>query len=456
MVIIDFQKHQSFCQTWFYFCQVSVVVQPRIREELPTTDVEMKGNTSTGGGKQRRWATGRVVADGDDQPSSGGRGRVPQPASARGMLWLLRAGALLSSSSNNNISWIDIAYSGFASLLYTAVGGYFAFDAFRNGVAMAIDGKSVVRATLQTGVFGLLPVLSWCSIMHCIWAGRARFRDLLMSVQELLARVVLMSGSEMSVQKLRKHSNWLLIYVICIAILFSVVSFFSVPLASHTSSALLNLMIRLLAIMTSWLFGLCTCLVTFKFILPGLYITIGLWGLNERLQSIAKKNQSLSQPILSELKSLHDELSRAFARLTGLMSFELTVQMTYGTLNLVSTPIFLAISAKDGDLSRYITPVFAQICNAVVTVVLPSELTQKALNAVGETRDLLLSRSEWHLRPELQPELGLFRDTLSRDLETLGDLGQFRLQRSTILSITATVLTYAIVLVQFYVTELTI
>ena len=80
-------------------------------------------------------------------------------------------------------------------------------------------------------------------------------------------------------------------------------------------------------------------------------------------------------------------------------------------------------------------------------------MTQRVLNVVGETRDLLL-RSEWQ-RPELAPELSLFRETVGRDLATLGDLGLFRLQRPTLLAVAATVLTYVIVLAQFFVTELT-
>ena len=440
----------------YVFHQALVAALSRVREASPTTDVDMKaGSSSTGGGKQTSWTTGGGMTDSGDRPTGSGGGRVAQPASARAMLWLLRAGAFVSSSSSSS-SWMDLSYSGFASLLYTALGGFFTLSSFRAGVAAATHGKPLVRATLHSGFFGLLVILSWCCMMHCIWAGRDRFRDLLSMVHHLLERVVLLSGSGTSVQKLRKYSNWLLVYAVCISILFAVVSSIKAPPAGYSGSMFLDLMIRLLGIMSSWLYGFATCLVTFKFMLPGIYITAGMWGLNQKLQSTIKKSHPPSQHILSDLRSLHDELSRAFARLTGTMSFPLTLQMTYGTISFVTVLIFIIISAKDGDLSQNIPSLVLQLCNAGVTLVLPSELTQKALDIISETRDLLLTRSEWQLRSELQPELGLFRETLSRDLETLGDLGQFRLQRSTILSITATVLTYVIVLAQFYVTELSI
>ncbi|KAF0293403.1 Protein SMG9 [Amphibalanus amphitrite] len=91
------------------------------------------------------------------------------------------------------------------------------------------------------------------------------------------------------------------------------------------------------------------------------------------------------------------------------------------------------------------------IISVFVTLVLPSEVVQWVLDTVGKTRNLLL-KPQLQL-PALQPELGLFRETVGRDLDTLGDLGLFRLQRSTVLSIIATILTYVIVMLQFHISE---
>ena len=137
------------------------------------------------------------------------------------------------------------------------------------------------------------------------------------------------------------------------------------------------------------------------------------------------------------------------------MSFELTMQLACGTMNHVIVLLTLITCAKEGNLLRFIPSVLLNICYTAVTILLPCELTQRALNTISDTRDLLLTRSEWQMRPELQSELCLFRETVTRDLDTLGDLGLFRLRRSTILSIFTTVLTYVIVMLQFYVTELT-
>ena len=58
-------------------------------------------------------------------------------------------------------------------------------------------------------------------------------------------------------------------------------------------------------------------------------------------------------------------------------------------------------------------------------------------------------------RQEPRHELVLFRETVGRDLDTLGDLGMIRLQSSIVPSILATILTYVIILIQFFLTELT-
>ena len=154
---------------------------------------------------------------------------------------------------------------------------------------------------------------------------------------------------------------------------------------------------------------------------------------------------------LQALRSLQDDLSRAFARLMDVMNPELTILMSSGTLQLIALTMLAIGMFQTGDLETIDLVVMYVLC-ALVVLVVPCEVAQAVLSAVGETRDQLL-RPRWH-RPELFQELSLFRDTVHRDLDTLGDLGLFRLQRSTILAIAATVLTYVIILVQFFVTEL--
>ena len=134
------------------------------------------------------------------------------------------------------------------------------------------------------------------------------------------------------------------------------------------------------------------------------------------------------------------------------MSLELITVMGYGTLSSVSVWMLLICSIRNGAVAVADEAPFIvlYILGATLAVALPCEIVQRVLDMVSQTRGLLL-------KPQLQQsqqELDLFWKAVGHDLDTLGDLGLFRIQRSTILSITATILTYIIVMVQFLTTEL--
>ena len=136
------------------------------------------------------------------------------------------------------------------------------------------------------------------------------------------------------------------------------------------------------------------------------------------------------------------------------MSMELITVMSYGTLSSVSVWMVIISNIRNGvDAFTYSAPfIVLYMLGTTFAVAVPFKMVQRVLDMASQTRVLLL-------KPQLQQsqlhqELSLFREAVGHDLDTLGDLGLFRLQTSTILSITATVLTYIIVMVQFIMTEL--
>ncbi|XP_037091148.1 probable serine/threonine-protein kinase SIK1B [Pollicipes pollicipes] len=88
------------------------------------------------------------------------------------------------------------------------------------------------------------------------------------------------------------------------------------------------------------------------------------------------------------------------------------------------------------------------LANTAVALAAPCEASHRGLNLVRESLNLLLE-VEWR-RPELGAPATLVRKTMRCHLDALGDLGLFRLQRSTLLSITSTIMTYMIVMVTPY------
>ena len=83
------------------------------------------------------------------------------------------------------------------------------------------------------------------------------------------------------------------------------------------------------------------------------------------------------------------------------------------------------------------------------TLMVLCESSHRVRAQTSRTRDLLL-RAE-PASEEAARELGRLGAAVARDLDTIGDLGMCRLERSTNLAVVSTVITYAIVLLQFYV-----
>ncbi|KAF0288147.1 hypothetical protein FJT64_013463 [Amphibalanus amphitrite] len=200
-----------------------------------------------------------------------------------------------------------------------------------------------------------------------------------------------------------------------------------------------------------WEFSFTVFMIPFKFVFAGLQVLSGFWTINSELRAVVSEVHPPSRFQLRQLVSLQDDLSRAFRRLTDCMSAELVTLTAFGTLTQVCVWLLFITGAHLGGLARLGPAVGMYLAGAALTLTVPCEMTQRVLSAVAETRDLLL-RPQWR-RPELHRELSWFGDTVRRDLDTLGELGLFRLQRSTLLAISATILTYVIVLVQFYLTE---
>ncbi|KAF0292506.1 hypothetical protein FJT64_009517 [Amphibalanus amphitrite] len=190
------------------------------------------------------------------------------------------------------------------------------------------------------------------------------------------------------------------------------------------------------------------CLISFKYVLASLYVESGLQEINTLLTAMVEGGYQPDPAAVCDIISLHGELSRTFGRLTKVMSAELVLVMASGTIACVTMLLTVISSLKMGTLGDMALMVTLYLMLASVTMVLPSEAIQRCLEAAGEARALLLAAE---LRqPPLSRQLGLLRESVGRDLDTLGELGLFRLRRSTVLSIGSTILTNAIIMLQFY------
>ena len=366
-------------------------------------------------------------------------------AASRAFLRLLRVLALTGAGGR-----ADLVYSSCVFTLITACCGASGFFLIQNVVIM-LKQLSVIEVAALSGFFGLVNMMMWMPQVACFFKGRRRYGALLVRMQRCFGRFAALPRYQQSARKLCREITWLMAVAIAL-MLFSVAVALNFIVMSWGSTRVLSLTISNAGIMLNG----CTFIVNsgsfqvipLKFVFAGLQLISGFHFINTELQNAFECNIQLSPATLNQLMSLYDELSHMLNSLTKIMSAELISCITFGTFSNICMWLLLVISIHRGTLSQHALMIAQYVVGAGVTVVFPCEMTQRALTAVGDTRDLLLTAER--RQPQLNQPLSLFRETVGRDLDRLGDLGLFRLQRSTLLSITATILTYIIVLVQFY------
>ena len=386
-----------------------------------------------------------------DAAGGGGGGGRPDPAAvggsatARAVLRLLRLAAVTGGGGR-----AELLYAG---CLFAAITGAVAFSmtfSFHLAFSQLAHG-SVVQAAAVTGFFGLNYLLNWVPLAICFLGGRRRHGDLLLAVGRTLGRIVAQPGYRGPAQRLRWEAGWLLAIAVGLIVFVGAGSvYFLITTMKNPLPELLSLpsSLTMLSGVMYIVYNICFYFIPLKYVFAGMHLTSGFRYINAELRAAADGDSQLSPAAVDQLLALHDELASTFVTLTSVMTSELTVSMIYGIVSNVSMWLLFILSLQQGTLATYGVMISIYVVGAGVTVAVPCEVTQRALTAVSDTRDLLLSTER--RQPPLGPQLSLFRETVSRDLERLGDLGLFRLQRSTLLSITATVLTYVIVLVQFH------
>ena len=375
-----------------------------------------------------------------------GETRARPTAAARAFLALLRVTGLVTGGG-----WRHLirALPGFA------VGSFGISGVISTGISMGSayvgDGQPVV-ALAASGFFGLVYVLMWLNVVCSFMWSRCRYGSQFMMIRRASLQLSELSSSTEPATRLRRNVWWLfgtalslMLLTIIVNAYYAIHAITSCPLPSKNCRLVIPFCISF-----SW-FCITFCLIPLKYVFAALYVQSGYLETNAKLEAIVEGRYKPDAVAVYNMISVHGDLSRAFSRLTKIMSLELLLVMANGTIACVDMILIVISSLKLGTFVNMVQMTVLYLVMALVTMVLPSEATQRCLEEAGETRDLLLAAE---LRqPQLGPQLGLFRGALGRDLDTLGDLGLFRLRRSTILSISATILTNFVIMLQFYLTS---
>ena len=431
----------------------------------------------------------------------------------RALLQLLR----LTSLTSSTCGFRDILHAVMSGFIYTLGASMFVYSCARGGVDYLTMGVSVVHVASTSGFFGIMFVPHWMALTWSIVKGRRKHGTLMATIAHLLEHVNLLEGSRMSSRSLQRSSRLLAASVLVLLVSTGAIPIYVVARMAMCSTPTYDCLLSWIYVVLTWLFFFCVYLLPIKFVLAAVQLTSGFWAINLELGAALRRHRRPDHLLVNSLRALHDDLSHAFTRLTCISSTEMTILLLSGITQLICLMMMLVTGWQTGTLSYNGPFVAMHISGAAITVLLPCEVAQMTLDAVRETRNLLL-RHEWEpprllrkqpqndsrepakvlhegvpqqichgihhdfyqefrqepseefpvkieqqalpdlseeSRQELRHELVLFRETVGRDLDTLGDLGMIRLQSSIVPSILATILTYVIILIQFFLTELT-
>ena len=389
----------------------------------------------------------------EDGPDDSAPVPVPAPAqferpcSARALLRLLRLAALTVEPGRSRRS--DLLHSLLMLVLYTAAMVFSVCDGARNFTRYLEAGRPIVDAAMFTGYAGVMFFLMWVLLACGLVAGRRRYGRVMSSSERALQRAAGLSSFRCAANTLGKHTAFLLTGVVALYTYIALNGFFWFINISDILSTSAWSIVTMISI------SVIDCgarLAPIKFALAALELLSGYRAVARELSDMCQAKRPPSASELGHLRAIYADLSEAFSELTDAMSAELVVSMCHGTLSAISVSLVAICGALRDAVALTAPLVVLYGLGAALSVLLPCEMAQWTLNTVGRTRRLLL-RPRLQLS-RLQHQLGLFTDAVSLDLDTLGDLGLFRLQRSTVLAITATIVTYIIVMVQFLVTEL--
>ncbi|KAF0304174.1 hypothetical protein FJT64_023959 [Amphibalanus amphitrite] len=176
-------------------------------------------------------------------------------------------------------------------------------------------------------------------------------------------------------------------------------------------------------------------------------------------REIQRKTQLEVQRMVQRLTSFQSRLSDCLTLLMAAMPSELLVTLLFGVVTMVTLCVLLVSSLLTSLPLQLQAGLWAAGCLTTITVLVPCEATQLLVQRLEKCRDLLmmLERQQMMMLERRQPaivrDIALMGEAAARDLEVVGDLGLLRLRRSTVLNIVSTIITYVIVILQFWMPE---
>ncbi|KAF0304649.1 hypothetical protein FJT64_002694 [Amphibalanus amphitrite] len=383
-----------------------------------------------------------------DMEAAGGRQVLSR--SARALIMLFRVAAL-SGGPGCRSSLYAAAHYGFNTLTTVLT----VSKHVGMGLWLLRSGSGWMRAILTSYGFGTIVGAAWATLTLTFARGRRRCGALLVRLPPLLREEAELTRLWAPERAARRQTGWWLWLVVVLPPLATislsatdtnlVSSCITRPDAGGCAAATLR---RIAFTITFSTFQL----VPVKFLFVARQLEGGLDALNAGLAGVLSEPAHCLSDHIQHLRGFQKLLSASLKEMMAAMGAELILSMMYGVLIQVSLCLLLANALQFG------TGTFALLISAVlfvgaaVCLVAPCEACQRLLGRLEHCSHLLLQLEE-QCPEQLRHDVTLLQKKAVEDTGCLGDLGLFRLRRSTLLSIFSTILTYIIVMVQFHLSE---
>ena len=307
-------------------------------------------------------------------------------------------------------------------------------------------GQPFFAALFSSNFVAAPNLVQWAALTVCFVWGRRGYDTLLSQVSAALADIAKLPSVSMKGRRAHHAGELMWALILILVAGYAVNGGFDVAHACRKGTAV-QCAIKLGDIVSFGYIYLALQLLVMKFIFVGLMLNSGFLEINGELEMVTERG--CEEEHLLEVGRLQRRLTELFNRLSSSMTAELVFVMTYGILiEIVLT--LMVVNLPSLEAASLLRPLM-YLSAALVCVAGPCETCQLLVARLGDCRDLLL-QLEWR-RPQLAAPSQQLERSVCRDQETLGDLGLFSARRSTLLSISSTIVTYIIVMTQFQTTE---
>lgn len=319
------------------------------------------------------------------------------------------------------------------------------------------ENQRFLDVMVDSYLFGTIFVLMWLTLTATFIRGRKKYSQVLKEIETVLLdmKALMQKLDAGCMTRLRRHLVALFLLIAIVVVPFFVFCVLEAQGDRLTTDPLQKVMLNAGSMAYNMLM-LSFLMTPIKFIFAGFLISTGFQTCNALLRTVSDQRAGTLKEgsILRGLGLFRLRLTLCFDALTSAMLSELVLSMFYGVCLDVLVLLMLMGMFESGDIDfMRVMFISMALLRVFITFVGPCETTQRLMILVGEGQDLLV-----HVQlqqPQLESEVAALMAVGQRALDTLGDLGLYRLSRSTFLAINSTVITYLIVMQQFRVSGLT-